>query len=141
MFTNGLDNIRLIDEISLNERTIVSWFDKVEKTFTFGIFHIQDQPNTLSQLMPYSMWGFLTFVAQPIADHAEAAEVYQLYLNDMLAGNNWWEDDSHFIIPDEVKALLKQQIDEEVDNVTKQWDTEVTAKIKPNLTLIKTEEE
>lgn len=144
MFKNGLDNVRLIDTLSFNESTIVSWFDTVDRDFSFAIYHLTDQPNILSQLMPYCMWGYMTYVAIPIADYKEAAEVYELFLKDLLAGNNWWENDNNFIIPEEAKEALKKKIqeelDEEIDLYGKQCNNELAAKIKPNLTLIKTEE-
>jgi len=136
MFKHGLDNVRLIDTISINERTIVSWFDLYDKDFSFAIYHLTDQPNTLSKLMPYCMWGYMTYVAPPIADPGEASEVYSLYLKDLIANKNWWEDDSHFVISDETKALLKKEIDKTVDLYRESMDTDEVEVIKPTLTLV-----
>jgi hypothetical protein len=99
-------DIRIIDEIGVNERTIVSWFDRVDQTFGFGIFHISEQPNVQAKLSTYTNWGYLVYNAPKIKDPSEAATVYDLYLKDIIAGNNWFEDDSHFEIPEDLQHLI-----------------------------------
>jgi len=100
-------DIRIIDEIGVNERTIVSWYDKVAKAFSFGIFHISEQPNIQSKLSAYTNWGYLVYIAPAIEDHKEAAEVYDLFLTDLIKEDYWFEDDSKFIIPEEMLEMAK----------------------------------
>ncbi len=126
-------DIRIIDEIGINERTIVSWYDRLSKSFSFGIFHISDQPNVISKITPYSIWGYTVYVAPPIEDHIEASEVYNLFLKDLMDGNNWFEDDTKFEIPKDLEYLMedtKKSLDE-IDN---------GSKVRPKLVLIKNEE-
>lgn len=127
-------DIRIIDEIGVNERTIVSWYDKVAKAFSFGIFHISDQPNIQSKVSAYTTWGYLTYIAPPIEDHVEAAQVYDLFLTDMIKGNHWFEDDSNFIITDDILEIAKD-LGVDIDNLEKKGHT------RPKFTLIKNEEE
>lgn len=100
-------DIRIIDEIGVNERTIVSWYDRYNKSFSFGIFHISDRPNVLSKILEYTQWGYWIYIAPPIEDHVEASQVYDLFLKDLLAGNNWFEDDANFETPEEFQHLLE----------------------------------
>ena len=102
-----LDDLRLIESIGVNERTIVSWFDRSNKTFNFGIFHLTDQPNYISKLSSLTEYGYLTYVGYPLVDHKEASTVYLLYLEDLMKGNNLWEEDKNFHIPEETKSTLE----------------------------------
>lgn len=125
-------DIRIIDEIGINERTIVSWYDKATQDFGFGIFHISDKPNVISKISAYTMWGYLVYTAPPIKDPAEAAEVYDLFLNDLLAGNHWFEDDSNFEIPLDLQYLM-EDTQKELDKLEPRVNT------RPKLTLVKME--
>jgi hypothetical protein len=126
-------DIRIIDELGINERTIVSWYDKATQDFGFGIFHISEQPNVVSKISLYTMWGYLVYTAPPIKDHAEAAEVYDLFLTDLIKGDYWFEDDSNFEIPEELQHLM-----EDVQKGLDKLEPRVDARTK--LTLVKTEE-
>lgn len=126
-------DIRIIDEIGVNERTIVSWYDKAAKAFSFGIFHISDQPNIQSKLSAYTNWGYLVYIAPAIEDHKEAAEVYDLFLTDLIKGDNWFEDDSKFEIPDEMYEMAE-------DLGIKLDKPEVVENTRPRLTLVKSED-
>lgn len=126
-------DIRIIDEIGVNERTIVSWFDKTDQTFGFGIFHISEQPNIQAKLSIYTNWGYLVYNAPKIKDHIEAAEVYDLFLTDIIAGNHWFEDDNNFIIPEDLQYLL-EDTQKSLDEIGKPKDN------RPRLVLVKTEE-
>jgi hypothetical protein len=125
-------DIRIIDEIGVNERTIVSWYDKVAKAFSFGIFHISEQPNIQSKLSAYTSWGYLVYVASPIEDHKEAAEVYDLFLMDLIKEDYWFEDDSNFIVPEEMYEIAKD-LGIELDK------PEVKVNTRPKFVLIKNE--
>ena len=126
-------DIRIIDEIGINERTIVSWYDKATQDFGFGIFHISEQPDVVSKISLYTMWGYLVYTDPPIKDHTEAAEVYDLFLTDLLKGDHWFEDDSNFEIPEELQHLM-----EDVQKGLDKLEPRVDARAK--LTLVKTEE-
>lgn len=127
-----LDDLRLIDSIGINERTIVSWFDKVDKSFNFGIFHLTDQPNYISKLSGLTEYGYLTYVGYPLEDHNEAAEVYMLYLNDLLGYNNWWENDENLVISDGAK----QQLEDKFGSVDKSKESDTIEKVTRRFTLI-----
>lgn len=126
-------DIRIIDEIGVNERTIVSWYNKVSKAFSFGIFHISEQPNIQSKLSAYTNWGYLVYIAPPIEDHVEAAEIYDLFLTDLIKEDYWFEDDSKFIIPDEMYEMA-EDMGISLDKV------EVVENTRPRLMLIKSED-
>ncbi len=123
-------DIRIIDEIGVNERTIVSWYDKADQTFGFGIFHISEQPNVQAKLSAYTNWGYLVYNAPKIEDPTEAAEVYDLFLKDIIAGNNWFEDDSKFIIPEDLQYLL-EDTQKSLDEMDKPKDN------RPRLFIVK----
>jgi hypothetical protein len=127
-------DIRIIDEIGVNERTIVSWYDKAVQAFSFGIFHISEQPNIQSKLSAYTNWGYLVYIAPPIEDHVEAAEVYDLFLMDLIKEDYWFEDDSEFIIPDEMYEMAEDM----GINLDKE---EVVVNTRTRLSLVKSEEE
>lgn len=126
-------DIRIIDEIGINERTIVSWFDRADQTFGFGIFHISEQPNVQAKLSAYTNWGYLVYNAPKIKDPTEAAEVYDLYLKDIIAGNYWFENDKYFIIPEELQHLM-EDTQKSLDSLDKKDHT------RPKLVLIKNDE-
>jgi hypothetical protein len=125
-------DIRIIDEIGVNERTIVSWYDKAVKAFSFGIFHISKQPNIQSKLSAYTNWGYLVYIAPAIEDHVEAAEVYDLFLMDLIKEDYWFEDDSNFEIPQEMYEMAKD-LGIDLDK------PEVKVNTKPKFVLIKNE--
>jgi hypothetical protein len=126
-------DIRIIDEIGVNERTIVSWYDRAAKAFSFGIFHISDQPNIQSKLSAYTNWGYLVYIAPAIEDYTEAAEVYDLFLTDLIKEDYWFEDDSNFEVPEEMYEMAKD-LGIELDK------PEVKVNTRPRLTLVKSEE-
>lgn len=98
----------LIEQISFNERSLISWYDKTNKFFQFALFHLTEQPNTPSKLSPESpAWGYATFVSQPILDPNEITEITALYIVDLMEGNNWWESDDNLIITDDLKERLE----------------------------------
>jgi hypothetical protein len=101
------DGLRLIDSIGVNERTIVSWFDTVTKTFNFGIFHLTEQPNYISKLSGLTEYGYLTYIGYPLEKPDEASEVYMLFLKDLLDYKNWWEEDANVYISDGFKQALE----------------------------------
>ena len=135
MFVNGLDSIRLVEEMSFNDRTIVTWFDMYTKKFQFALFHISDQPNTPSKASPYSMWGFTTFVSQQIEDPKEMAEVTALFVTDLLAEDFWWEDDENLVLTDDIVAKA-EAMQKELDNEEVNEDTELDKPKRANLTLV-----
>lgn len=126
-------DIRIIDEIGVNERTIVSWFDRADQTFGFGIFHISEQPNVQAKLSVYTNWGYLVYNAPKIKDPAEAAEIYDLYLKDILAGNYWFEDDKYFNIPEDLQYLM-EDTQKSLDSLNEKAQT------RPKLVLVKNDE-
>lgn len=124
------DNLRMIDSIGVNERTIVSWFDTNDKSFNFGIFHLTEQPNYISKLSGVTEYGYLTYVGAPLIDHIEAADVYSLFLEDLISYNNWWEDDVNIYISEEMRRDLDEKFGVDKAKISDIVD-------KPSLRLIK----
>lgn len=123
-------NLRMIDSIGVNERTIVSWFDTNDKSFNFGIFHLTEQPNYISKLSGITEYGYLTYVGSPLVDYIEAADVYSLFLEDLINFNNWWEDDTNIYISEKMRRDLDEKF-----GVDKAKISDIVA--KPSLRLIK----
>lgn len=124
-------DIRIVEEISCNERTIVSWYDIAQKKFSFGIFNFTDQPNVMSKLSVESHWGWTVYLSEPMENPTEASEVFSLFLKDILEENYWFEDDSNYLIPDEFKHLVVEKPVDKPDEVRHN---------RPKFTLIKNED-
>lgn len=104
-----MEDLRLIDSLGINHRTIVTWYDKIDKSFNFGIFNLFEQPNYIAKLTQPTEYGYLTYIGTPLKEPEEASKLHQLFLNDLLADNNWWEDDSKIFISNELKQLLESK--------------------------------
>jgi len=89
-FTNNKE-WKLLEEKTINDRTIIVWYNPSVKTVNFVMFHLTDQPNEISKKSPHSHWGFVTFFVFNISYIKEASEVVSLYMQDLENGNYWWE--------------------------------------------------
>lgn len=86
------DGWRLLEEKTINDRTLVAFYNEDQKTSGLMIFHLTDQPNELSKKAPEShTWGFCTHMILNIHTLKEASEVVSLYLIDMETDKFWWE--------------------------------------------------
>lgn len=83
---------RLLEEKTINDRSLVCWYEEDTKQAKFMIFHLTDQPNEISKKSPYTNWGYLTLLITGIYTLQEAAQVVSLYLQDMEKDNCWWEN-------------------------------------------------
>ena len=81
----------LLEKITINERSLVAWYEVESKSISLMLFHYDEQPNALSKLSPYTTWGYLTRAEEKMMSEAEAAEVVGLYLKDIENENFWWE--------------------------------------------------
>jgi hypothetical protein len=85
---------KLLENISINDRSLICWYNGDDKTYNISIFHLTDQPNSISKKSPLTTWGYCTFSICDIESVIEAAEVVGLYLQDMEKANYWWETDN-----------------------------------------------
>lgn len=83
---------KLLEEISINDRTLVCWYDG--KEISILLTHLTDKPNQLSKQSPYTTWGYVTYYVNNISTCKEAADVISLYISDMKNGTYWWENES-----------------------------------------------
>lgn len=82
---------KLLERKSINDRTIICWFNPDDNIISLCIFNLNEQPNELSKRSPYSTWGYITHMVTQMYTPKEAAEVVSLYLQDMEKENYWWE--------------------------------------------------
>lgn len=82
---------KLLEEKSINDRTILVWYNPNDKMISLMLFNVIDQPNQVSKRSPHTTWGFVTFMATAMKTEKEAAEVVGLYLKDLEKENYWWE--------------------------------------------------
>jgi hypothetical protein len=82
----------LLEQCSINDRTILCYYNSNIKQSGIIIFNLTEQPNSLSKKSVYSTWGYVTYCVFKLNTLAEAAEVYGLYLQDMEKDNFWWEN-------------------------------------------------
>jgi len=85
------DGWKLLEEKTINDRTLLAWFNPNEDMVSLMIFHVTDQPNEFSKRSPHTNWGYATFWASEMKTMKEAAEVVSLYLQDMENEKYWWE--------------------------------------------------
>jgi hypothetical protein len=86
-----VDGWKLLEEKTINDRTIIVWYNPEERLISLIICHGFEQPNDLSKKSPYSHWGYVTHFVTKMYTPKEAAEVVSLYLKDMENDNFWWE--------------------------------------------------
>jgi hypothetical protein len=86
------DNCRLLEEKTINDRTLVCWYDFDTSEAKLLIFHLTDQPNELSKKSPYTNWGYMTLFITDMYTLKEAAEIVGMYLKDIESDNFWWEN-------------------------------------------------
>lgn len=82
---------KLLEEKTINDRTLLAWYNPDDKIISLMLFHLIDQPNAVSLRSPYTTWGYVTHMATGIYNCKEAAEVVGLYLKDIENDNFWWE--------------------------------------------------
>jgi len=86
------DGWKLLEERSINDRTLVAWYNPDDSIISFAIMHLTEQPNALSLRSSYTTWGYITHMESMMYTTSEAAEVVSLYLQDMENENYWWEN-------------------------------------------------
>ena len=86
------DRFKLLEQISINERSLVASYDCNEKTINLVLFNLTEQPNKISKSAPKSTWGYATHFVDKMMTEKEAAEVVGLYLKDIENENFWWEE-------------------------------------------------
>ena len=83
---------KLLEQITINDRSLVAWYEMDTESISLMLFHYDERPNDLSKLSPYTTWGYLTRSEEKMMSEAEAAEVVSLYLQDIENQNFWWEE-------------------------------------------------
>jgi hypothetical protein len=84
---------KLLEQITINDRSLICWYNPNDGVISLSLFHLTDQPNELSKKSPYSTWGYVTYLVTNMMTSVEAAEVVGLYLKDIENENAWWEKD------------------------------------------------
>lgn len=84
---------KLLEQKTINDRSLICWYNPNDKIISLSIFHLTDQPNELSKRSPYTTWGYVTFMTTNMMTVQEAAEVVGLYLKDIENDNAFWEID------------------------------------------------
>lgn len=82
---------KLLEQVTINDRTLVAWYNPNDGVISLCMFHLVDQPNELSRRSPYTTWGYVTHFETAMYTSKEAAEVVSLYLQDIEKENFWWE--------------------------------------------------
>lgn len=86
------DEWKLLEEKTINDRSLVAWYCPDTSIISFVLTHISDKPNALSERSPYTTWGYITHLETKMHTAKEAAEVISLYLQDLEQENYWWEN-------------------------------------------------
>ena len=81
----------LLERQTINDRTLLCWFNPKIDIISVSLFNLLKQPNSLSKKINESQWGFMTHYVSNITSDMEATEVVNLYMKDLNAGNYWWE--------------------------------------------------
>ena len=84
---------KLLEQITINDRTLICWYNPDDKIISLSLFHLTEQPNEISKKSPYTTWGYVTYLTTNMMSVSEAAEVVSLYLKDIENENAWWEID------------------------------------------------
>ncbi len=87
------DGWKLLEQTTVNDRTLIAWYNPDTTDIGICLFHLTDQPNELSKKSPHSTWGYVTYMIDGMYSEKEAAQVVCLYLKDIENGNYWWEID------------------------------------------------
>ena len=84
---------KLLEYITINDRTLLCYYNGDLNQSGLLIFHLTDTPNELSRRSPYATYGYCTHIVFNMHTLKEAAEIYGLYLKDINDENFWWEND------------------------------------------------
>ena len=82
---------KLLERKTINDRTLICWYNPDTNIVSLFLFHITEQPNELSKRSPYSTFGYATHYVTSMYTLKEASEVVSLYLQDMENDRFWWE--------------------------------------------------
>ena len=83
------NDIKLLEQITINDRSLVATYDKKKKNFQMTIFHLTEKPTNMP--IVESTWGFVRLFVDKMLTTKEAAEVVGLYMKDIENENYWWE--------------------------------------------------
>lgn len=92
MLSNDKD-WKLLEWITINDITLLCYYNGDLKQSGLIIFNLESQPNELSRRSPLSTWGYCTHAVFNMHTLKEAAEIYGLYLKDIESDNVWWENE------------------------------------------------
>lgn len=85
------DGWLLLERQTINDRTLLCWYNPNIDQISISLFNLLEQPNQLSQMSTESQWGYMTHYIQDIKSDREATELVNLYLEDLNKENYWWE--------------------------------------------------
>lgn len=84
---------KLLEQVTINDRSLVCWYNPNDSVISLSLFSLVDQPNELSKRSIYTTWGYVTHMESNMMTVKEAAEVVGLYMKDLESGNYFWEKD------------------------------------------------
>lgn len=85
------DGWLLLERQTINDRTLLCWYNPNTDQISISLFSLLDRPNELSKRASESQWGFMTHYVENIKTDIEATEVVNLFVKDLQSGNYWWE--------------------------------------------------
>lgn len=87
------DGWKLLEGVTINDRSLIAYYNPNDNIISLVIFHLTEQPNELSKRSMYTTWGYVTHAITAMHTCEEAAEVVGLYLQDIENDSCWWEND------------------------------------------------
>lgn len=84
---------KLLEQVTINDRTLIAWYNPEDSVISLMLFHLTDQPNEISKKSPYTTWGYVTRAESNIYSCEEASDVVSLYIGDIKNNNFWWENE------------------------------------------------
>ena len=84
-------DIKIIENYSFNDRSIVSLYHKEYNQYMILLFHVAEQINDVAKSQPYTTWGYPTYGVDKISSLSELKDLTTKYMQDILENTCWWE--------------------------------------------------
>lgn len=85
------DGWLLLERQTINDRTLICWYNPDAGHISVSVFHKYEQPNALSKKSKLSQWGYMTHFIDHIQTAMEATVIVNQFLDDIEKNNHWWE--------------------------------------------------
>lgn len=90
---NSNNKTKIIENLSFNDRSIVTAYVADWKQYVILLFHVCDRPNKIARESAYSTWGYPVGGVGDIHSREELDSITKMYINDILSENYFWEVD------------------------------------------------